>query len=331
MTKTNWRLFILALAGMIGLGMGPVQKPSILRVVMVMEGHNIRLQPQINGLRDGLEELKYIDGENLNVRQVNGGTSEELRANLKSLLQVRQFDIIVPLGTSETAVAKEVAPDIPMVFLPAADPVKSGFVHSLASPGTNLTGLTFFTDSENLGKQLEVFKQTVPLLNRVGILFDARLKSAFLTESWKRLAVVASWLGIRLIELPVLSTAEAARKIASLPNPAMNAGVFVFCSGLFKDAEDLAAAATKHKLPLFGCNAFQVAEQNVLLSYAPDLYSLGYRGAWFVDRIFKGAKPQDLPVETPRKFELVINNRIAGEIGLSISPAILMLADRVFR
>src|SRR5215813_9633969 len=323
MTKIVLRMSIVALVAMMGLGAGPVEKTRNLRVLMVMEGNNRRLQPQINGLHDGLEELKYIEGENLNVRQVNGGTSDELRANLKSLLQVRQFDIfdiIVPLGTSETAVAKEVAPDIPMVFLPAADPVKSGFVHSLASPGTNLTGLTFFTDSENLGKQLEVFKQTVPLLNRVGILFDARLKSAFLTESWKRLAVVASWLGIRLIELPVLSIAEAARKIASLPNPAMNAGVFVFCSGLFKDAEDLAAAATKRKLPLFGCNAFQVAEQNVLLSYAPDLYSLGYRGAWFVDRMFKGAKPQDLPVETPRKFELVINNKIAGEIGLKISP-----------
>jgi len=331
MNKTNWRLFILALAGMIGLGMGPVQKPSILRVVMVMEGRNIRLQPQINGLRDGLEELNYIEGENLNLRQVDGSTNEELRANLKSQLQIRRSDIIVPLGTSETAIAREVAPDIPMVFLPAADPVNSGFVHSLASPGTNLTGLTFFTGSENLGKQLEVFKQVVPSLDKVGILVDGRLQSAVLTESWKRLAVVASWLGIRLIELPVTSTAEASRKIASLPNLTRNTGVFVFCSGLFKDAEDLSTAATKRKLPLFGCNAFQVAEQNVLLSYAPDLYSLGYRGAWFVDRIFKGAKPQDLPVETPRKFELVINNKIAGEIGLKISPGILMLADRVFR
>ena len=331
MTKIVLRMSIIALVAMMGLAAGPVEKTRILRVVMVMEGHNIRLQPQINGLRDGLEELKYIDGENLNVRQVNGGTNEELRANLKSLLQVRQFDVIVPLGTSETAAAKQVAPDVPMVFLPAADPVNSGFVHSLASPRTNLTGLTFFTGSENLGKQLEVFKQVVPSLDKVGILVDGRFKSAVLTESWKRLAVVASWLGIRLIELPVTSTAEASRKIASLPNLARNTGVFVFCSGLFKDAEDLSTAATKRKLPLFGCNAFQVAEQNVLLSYAPDLYSLGYRGAWFVDRIFKGAKPQDLPVETPRKFELVINNRIAGEIGLSISPAILMLADRVFR
>jgi len=324
-------MLFLTLAAMMGLGIGPAQKRGTLDVVIVMEGRNIRLQPQVNGLRDGLEEIKYVEGENLNWQLIDGGTSEEIRTNLKSLLQRQRVDVLVTLGTAETNVAKEIAPKIPMVFLPAADPVKSGFVHSLANPGTNLTGLTFFTDSENLGKQLEVFKQVVSSLDKVGVLFDGRLKSPALTENWKRLAVVASWLGIHLIELPVTSSAEASRKITSLPNPAMSAGIFVFCSGLFKDAEGLAAAATKRKLPLFGCNAFQVAEQNVLLSYAPDLYSLGYRGAWFVDRIFKGAKPQDLPVETPRRFELVINNRVASEIGLKIVPEMLMLADRVFR
>ena len=331
MTKTFRRMLFLTLAALAGLGIGPRQPPGARYIVIVMEGRNVRLQPQMNGLRDGLEELKYIDGQNVNLRQVDGETQEELRANLKSLLQIRRFDVIVPLGTTETHVAREVAPNIPTVFLPAADPVKSGFVHSLASPGTNLTGLTFFTDGENLGKQLEVFKQVVPSLNRVGILFDGRLKSAGFGESWKRLVVVASWLGIHMTEIPVTSGAEASRKIASLPNSGGSEGVFVFCSGLFKDVEGLAAAATKRKLPLFGCNAFQVAEQNVLLSYAPDLYSLGYRGAWFVDRIFKGAKPQDLAVETPRKFELVINSKTAGEVGVRIPPEMLMLADRVFR
>ena len=296
-----------------------------------MEGYNIRLQPQINGLRDGLEELKYVEGENLKWQRIEGGTSEELRTNLKSVVERQRMDVLVTLGTTETNLAKEVAPSIPTVFLPAADPVKSGFVRSLPSPGTNLTGLTFFTDNENLGKQLEVFKQVVPSLDKVGVLFDSRLKSPALSENWKRLTIVGSWLGIRLIELPVTSSAEASRKIASFPNQTMSFGVFVFCSGLFKDVEGIASAATKRKLPLFGCNAFQVAEQNVLLSYAPDLYSLGYRGAWFVDRIFKGAKPQDLPVETPRKFELAINSKVASEIGLKISPEMLMLADRVFR
>ena len=111
--------------------------------------------------------------------------------------------------------------------------------------------------------------------------------------------------------------AQASSKIVSRAPPGNQTPAYLsFVRDCLKTQRSLAAAATKQKLPLFGCNAFQVAEQNVLLSYAPDLYSLGYRGAWFVDRIFKGTKPQDLPVETPRKFELVVNNRVAGEIGV---------------
>jgi putative tryptophan/tyrosine transport system substrate-binding protein len=331
MMNSSCRTVLLVVAALTGLGFGPGPTPGTLRVVIVMEGSNIRLQPQINGLRDGLEELGYAEGENLHWQQVDGETQEELRANLKSRLVKQPIDVIVALGTTETNAAKEIAPKIPTVFLPAADPVKSGFVRSLASPGTHLTGLSFFMGSESAGKQLEVFKQFVPALRKVGVVFDSRLKSTVLSESWNRLAAVASWLGVNLAELPATSTTEAARKAMSLPHPGTNVGIFVLCSGLFKNLEELAAAATKQKLPLFGCNAFQVAEQNVLLSYAPDLYSLGYRGAWFVDRIFKGTKPQDLPVEVPRKFELVVNNRIAGEIGVKIPPGMLMLADRVFR
>jgi putative tryptophan/tyrosine transport system substrate-binding protein len=296
----------------------------------VMEGRNIRLQPQLNGLRDGLEELKYVEGSNLHWLQVNGATQEEVRANLRLLLIRQRIDVLVTVGTAETVVAKELAPNIPLVFLPAADPVRSGFVRSLASPDANLTGLSFFMGSESVGKQLEVFKQVVPSLREVGVIFDGRLKSPDAIERLNRLAAVASWLGIQLIKLPVASTDEASSKLGLLLN-ARGAGIFALCSGLFKDLEGLAALAIKRKLPLFGCNAFQVAEQNVMLSYAPDLYSLGYRGAWFVDRIFKGAKPQDLPVETPRKFELVINNKAAAEIGLKIPAEMLMLADRVFR
>jgi putative ABC transport system substrate-binding protein len=331
MTKTFCRMVLLALAALTSLGFGPARKPDTLNVVIMMEGINIQLQPQINGLRDGLEELRYVEGENLYWQQADGRTQEELRSNLKARLEKQRVDVIVALGTTETIIAKEIAPQVPTVFLPAADPVKSGFVRSLASPGTNLTGLSFFMGSESVGKQLEVFKQFVPELRKVGVVFDSRLKSAGLSESWSRLAAVASWLGVNTIELPVTSTAEASRKILSLPQPGKSVGIFVFCSGLFKSLEELARVATKQKLPLFGCNAFQVAEQNVLISYAPDLYSLGYRGAWFVDRIFKGTKPQDLPVETPRKFELVVNNKTAGEIGLKIPPGMLMLADRVFR
>jgi putative tryptophan/tyrosine transport system substrate-binding protein len=331
MTKTFCRMAFLALAALAGLGFGPARKPDTLHVVIIMEGINIQLQPQTNGLRDGLEELKYAEAENLDWEQIDGRTQEELRTKLKARLEKHRVDVIIALGTTETIVAKEIAPQIPTVFLPAADPVKSGFVRSLANPGTNLTGLSFFMGSESVGKQLEVFKQFVPELRKVRVVFDSRLKSAGFNESWSRLVAVASWLGVNITDLPVLSSEEASRKILSLSNPGTTDGIFVFCSGLFKSLEELARVAMKQKLPLFGCNAFQVAEQKVLISYAPDLYSLGYRGAWFVDRIFKGTKPQDLPVETPRKFELVVNNKTAGEIGLKIPPTMLMLADRVFR
>jgi putative ABC transport system substrate-binding protein len=329
--KTFCRLFFLALAGMSGLAVGPVEKPGSGHLATVMEGGKIRLQPQLNGLRDGLEELKYVEGGNLHWHPVDGRSEEEVRANLRSLLIRQRIDVMVALGTAETRVAKQLAPNLPLVFLPAADPIKSGFVRSLASPEANLTGLTFFIGSESAGKQLEVFKQVVPSLRQVGVLFDGRLSSPESSESWDRLAAVASWLGIQLIKLPVASIDEASNKVGSLVYLPASAGIFALCSGLFKDLEGLAAIAIKRKLPLFGCNAFQVAEQNVLLSYAPDLYSLGYRGAWFVDRIFKGAKPRDLPVETPRKFELVINNKTAGDLGLKVPSEILMLADRVFK
>ena len=323
-------VFALAFSVHTAAGAAQSQKSATRHLVIVMEGQNIRVQPQVNGLRNGLEELKYIEGENFTWTQIEGGGSDQLRLKLRSLMERQRIDVLVTLGTIETTVAKEIATKTPIVFLPVPDPVESGFVQSLASPRTNLTGLAFFTGNESMSKQLEVFKQAIPSMRKVWAISDDRLRTTA-GESWTRLKDVAAWLRLELAEQAVTSTDDAARKIDQLYKPGANDGVFVICSGLFKDVERLAAVAAKRKLPLFGCNTFQVAEQNAVLSYAPDLYSLGYRGAWFVDRLFRGAKPQELPVEMPRKFELVINIRAAGEVGLKIPPEILMLSDRVFR
>lgn len=331
MIKTFCRLFFYLLSAFTGLGIGPIKQSEIRRVAIVMEGRMTRIQPQVNGLRDGLEELKYIEGKNLVLNLLQEETPERLRSRLKSEIQQYKVDVIVTLGTAETAIAREATPKIPIVFLPATDPVQSGFVRSLASPGTNLTGLTFFTDSEsNIGKQLEVFSEVVPSLRRVLALTDGREDSRMRSQRQKRLSAVASRLGIELTEQPVMSASELTVGIAALPKESLKAGVFVVCSGLFRDLEGVASAAVRHRLPLFGCNAAQVAEQKVLLTYAPDLYSMGNRGAWFVDRILKGAKPESLAVETPTRFDLVINRKTAAEIGLKIPRAVLMLADRVF-
>jgi putative ABC transport system substrate-binding protein len=264
----------------------------------------------------------------LNVLQDENG--ERLRARLRDAIQRDAVDVIVTLGTAETAIAKDVTSRLPIVFLPAGDPLESGFVRSLATPETNLTGLTFFTGGENIGKQLETFKHVIPAIRHVAVLVDGRQHSGISSRFTKGLRSIASWLGIDLIEKPVTASAEAAQAITALYRQGNSTGVFIVCTGLFRDLESLAAVAIKRRMPLFGCSAAQVAEQKVLMTYAPDLYAMGYRGAWFVDRILRGAKPQALPVETPWKFELVINRTTAQQIGVTIPREILALSDRVF-
>ncbi|HZD39738.1 MAG TPA: ABC transporter substrate-binding protein [Terriglobales bacterium] len=290
-----------------------------------------RIQPQEQGLRDGLEELGYVRGENLIFTRLKEAGYDQLRSKMLAYMQRQNIDLVIALGTKEASVAMKVTKTIPIVFLPAADPVNSGFVKSLARPQTNLTGLTFFTGPENVGKQLQVFDRVVPSLHQVTVLIDGS------KESWGNGRLpsgfrgVASQLGIDITEAPVSTLADATQAVENLRSASREQGIFVLCSSLFKDLKEVAAAAIEQKRPLFGCNAFQVAEQDVLLSYAPDLYSLGYRGAWFVDRILKGAQPQNLPVETPRKFELVINGKVAEQIGLKIPSNVLRLADRIFK
>lgn len=141
---------------------------------------------------------------------------------------------------------------------------------------------------------------------------------------------MAAPLGIEVTEKPVKSIAEAEQALSFVPES--SAGAFIICASLFRQAtKKIASVAIQRKLPLFGCSVRQVAEEGVLLTYGPNLYYIGYRGAWYVDRILKGARPQDLPVEGPKKFELVINLKTANAIGLKIPPEVLIRADKVIQ
>jgi putative tryptophan/tyrosine transport system substrate-binding protein len=321
--KNHWRILVLGAISLTQLATSPAPN-SPQRIAIVIQGHTNRIQPQEKGLSDGLAELGYVNGKHVVLERLHGDEHNRTHSMLASYVQRQKPDLIVTLGTTETSAAKEVTHKVPIVFLPATDPVNSGFVQSLAKPATNLTGLTFYTSYENVGKQLEVFKDVIGPLRQVVALLDRSDPTS--GEKLKKIKALAPRLGIDLTERFVRSVVE----LTSLRKETKTVGLFSVCSGLFNDLEALASFATKHRLPLFGCNSFQVAEQKVLLSYAPDLYSLGYRGAWFVDQILKGAKPQTLPVETPAKFDLAINQRTAAAIGLTIRPQVLMLADRVF-
>ena len=324
-----WKALFALVVAVTQLGLSPVAKQP-RQIVILVDGIEGRIQPQEQGLRDGLQELGYLKGNDIVFTRLKAVGYDQLRSIMISHMRRETIDLVVALGTTEAAVAMGVSRTIPTVFLPVADPVGSGFVKSFAEPQTNLTGLSFLTGPENIGKQLEVFREVVPSLRRVAVLIDNGKGSRSNSRLPRELATVASRLEIKLTERPVATIGEATQAVANLHGLPHVHGVFVFCSGLFKNLTDVAAAAITQRIPLFGCNAFQVAEQNVLLSYAPDLYSLGYRGAWFVDRILNGVQPQNLPVQTPRKFELVINSKVAKQSGLDIPSDVLRLADRIF-
>jgi putative ABC transport system substrate-binding protein len=309
---------------------GAAEIPRAHRVALVRHGSPAGSQPQVAGLRAGLEELRYNEGGNLLLKFIDDENLPLLRDRLRTELRHGNIDLIIALGTAETAMTREVAGSVPVLFMPATDPVQSGFVSSLATPRTNLTGLTYFIDSESVGKQLEVFKQIVPSLRRAVALTDGRPDGGMNDQLRAQLKLSAARLGVGLSELAVTTAAEASNDVMSIVKPATGMGVFVVCTGLFRNLSGLATATVKLRVPLFGCSAAQVAEQKVLMTYAPDLYAIGYRGAWYVDRILKGAAPRTLAVETPRKFDLVINRQAAQAIGLKLPPAMLMLADRVF-
>jgi len=303
-------------------------RSRVYRVGIIVAGGAGLIPPQIRGLRDGLGEAGYVEGKDILLDLLQEENYDQLRANIRNYSQQR-IDAIVTTASAETAIAKDVTDKIPIIFMPAAFPVQLGLVKSMASPGTNLTGLTLFTDPQEIGKQLEVFKETVPPLRRVVVFFDGRKENPVTSMSLAVVRKVAAHLTIKLTEHPVNALAEAEQALSSLPKNA-GTGVFIICGPMFKELKKMAVIAIEKKLPLFGCAASQVADEGVLLSYIPDLYYMGYRGAWYVDRVLKGAWPQDLPVETPTKFELVINRKTAKEIGITISPEMLILADRVF-
>jgi putative ABC transport system substrate-binding protein len=286
----------------------------------------------IKGLRDGLKEAGYVEGQNLLLNMPNVKTYDELRLIVKGYVE-KKADIIVTHGGTATSIAKEATKEIPIVFIwGISDPVQSGFVKSVARPETNITGLSSFAGPDISGKRLELFKEVVPSLRRIALLYNARGENPGHATSLEVVRNTAPKLGLKLAEKPIKSAGEAVESLLSISKETTD-GIFIIGSGLFAEpCKRIATIAMQKRLPLWGClGAAGTAEQGALSSYEPDGYRVGHRGAWYVDRILKGTKPQDLPVEAPTKFELVINLKTAKQIGLTIPQSVLYRADKVIR
>lgn len=284
-------------------------------------------RPQLQGLRDGLKEAGFVDGRNLKLDMYPLHTVEELRSRARHFLTTN-VNAIVTTGNLETQVAKDIIRELPIVFMPASDPITAGFVKSFTRPGTNLTGIAMIRDLDSYGKQLQVFKEAVPSLAKLAVLHDARTRAPAYTQGLDRLKKTALRLSIVIDEHPIHEIEEAERIVAALSKSAVD-GVFVLCSSLFGSGpEALISRARERKLPLFSCGW---TREGAFLSYALNLYHVGRRGGWYVSQILNGANPGDLPVEVPLKYELSVNLKTAQAIGLTVPIEVLQRADKVIR
>ena len=279
--------------------------------------------------RQGLRELGWIEGQNILLEPrwtgEKPGSLRELAADLVRL----KVDVIVANGATMVQAAKAATTTIPIIMAATgADPVAAGFVASLARPGRNITGLSLLSAALD-GKRLELLKEVVPVLARVAVLQNPDFPEA--TKRWRDAEAAGKSLGVRLQAWNVKNSHEidGAFSAADKDN---TQGLLVFSdpSVLERHRPRIIALALKARLPaIYPWRLY--AEEGGLMVYAPSLPDMHRRSAYYVDKILRGTKPADLPVEQPTKFELVINLKTAKQIGLTIPPNVLARADKVIR
>jgi putative ABC transport system substrate-binding protein len=283
------------------------------------------LQRNLEAFRQGLRELGYVDGQNIAIEsRWTEGKDDRLPALAADLVRSKVDVIVVGSGPS-TQAAQQATRTIPIVMSLVADPVGSGLVASLARPGGNVTGLTVMSP-DLATKQVQLLKEVVPKVSRVALLTNPANPSSarFLREA----EAAAQALGVRLQTLEARNRQEIDSAFAALTSERAGA-LLILPDGVFlSQRSQIAELAAKRRLPSMYL-VREYVEAGGLMSYGANFLDLMRRAATFVDKILKGAKPADLPVAQPTKFELVINLRTAKAIGLTIPPSLLQRADQI--
>jgi putative tryptophan/tyrosine transport system substrate-binding protein len=303
------------------------QQPTrILRIGFVTGGST--QGPQVEAFRQGLRDLGYVEGKTILVEYRDLEGKPDRSPSLVAELVQLKVDVIVASPITAIRAAKQATKTIPIVMLTSQDPVATGLVDSLARPGGNITGLTRLT-RELSGKRLELLTEVVPGISRVGVLGDAKLPGSAI--AFKEYEAAARALKIQLLSLELRgpkpdfqnafrsATKERANALITVGNPVLN-----------RYPKEIADHAIKHRLPMM-CETSVWTEEGCLISYSSNDVESFRRIAVFVDKILKGTKPADLPVEQPTKFEFVINLKTAKQIGVTIPQSVLFRADRVIK
>jgi putative ABC transport system substrate-binding protein len=278
----------------------------------------------IGAFQQGLRDLGYVEGQNLVIEQRYAeGDDERLPALAAELVQLR-VDVLVTIYTRAALAAKDATTTIPIVMSGVSKPVELGLVASLAHPGGNLTGLANNPGPEFSGKQIELLKEAVPTLSRVGVFWDSTFQDVRDYEA------AAQALGITVISADVQKPEHVAAAFATMLQERAEALFVTAAAQNARHYRQIVEFATVHRLPTM----FQdrgVVEAGGLMSYFLNWNDLRRRSAIYVDKILKGVKPADLPVERPTTFELVINLKTAQALGLTLAPQFLFRADEVIR
>ena len=281
----------------------------------------------LQAFHQGLALLGYVEGQNLAIDYRSADTRAERFPELAAELVRLRVDLIVTRGTPATIAAKKATGTIPIVMATSGDPVGTGLVPSLANHGGNVTGLSSLTP-EMAGKRLELLRAALPTLSRVAILWNPSNPAA--TNAWREAQAAAGSLGIMQSSLEVRKSEDIGPAFEAARKQRADVMVVVQDALVQNHRRQIIELAKRHRLPdIYASREF--VEAGGLMSYGPSYPDLYRRAAIYVDKILKGARPRDLPVEQPTKFELAINLKTAKALGLTIPQSILFRADEVIQ
>jgi len=317
--------FVLVVAGAVA----EAQQPKkIAKIGYLLPSTPAAVAQNIEAFRQGLRELGYVEGKTVVLEIRYGEGRAERISELARELVGLKVDVIVTATDVAIAAVKRETQTIPIVMANSSDPVGTGFVATLARPGGNVTGNSFMSP-ELSGKRLELLREVVPGLSRVAFLWNPDVRGAVL--DYNQTEGAARSLGLQLQSVEVLRAEDFDRAFSAVTKERARALIMPAGNPVgFANRGQIASFAQKNRLPsMYGQKEY--VDAGGLMSYGPSTPDMHRRAATYVDKILKGAKPADLPVQQPTKFELVINLKTAKQIGLTIPPNVLARADKVIK
>lgn len=322
------RALLVGTLGLLAVPLAADAQPAgkVYRIGYLGQSNPVAARAGVDALRKGLREHGWVEGRNLVIEfRWAEGQLDRLPALAAELVAAR-VDLIVASADQPTLAARSATTTIPIVMLGVSDPVAAGLVPSLARPGGNLTGITWDPTPEVVGKQLGLLKETVPAASRVAVLGNP--DSPLMAPYWAALRSAAGRLGVSLQDVEVRTAADLDPAFTAIARHRAGAVLVLGTAITFSERTRLAALARQHRLPTM-FELRENVEAGGLMFYGTTGASRAERSAVFIDKILRGARPGDLPVEQPTRLELVINLKTATALGLAIPPAVLARADEL--